>query len=215
MMGILDGNAHLFQGKNGVASKVACHVKGGKVKVAAMVKHFCPVGVFEVVVLKLRANIHHIAQALGLCSLALQHVSGIAIEEIALGRFNGAEHTPNSIALRTPRQDLKCGSFRICEHIRFARRGKTANAAAVKAHSLFESVFQFTGNNRKRLHVAQHIAEPKRTKCTSRLFIVLRTKSWSGLVLIACPSVACSYLFHCNKQGVTSAFRRILLPLNR
>ena len=29
VMGVLDGYAHLFQGKNGVTSKVACHVEGG------------------------------------------------------------------------------------------------------------------------------------------------------------------------------------------
>ena len=107
VVGVFDGNAHLLQREDGIAAKVACHVERREVEVAALVKHLGAGRILEVVVLELGAYVHHITQLLGFGGLALQHIARVAVEVLAFGRFNGAEHAANRVALRAPRQNLE------------------------------------------------------------------------------------------------------------
>ena len=160
-MRVLDRDAHLLERENRVAAQVGSHVERRQIKVAALVEHLGAVGVLEVVVLQLRADVHDVAHLFGACGLALEHVARIAVEVLPFGRFDRAEHARHGVALGAPREDLEGGRLGVREHVRLAVQREAANAAAVEAHALLERVLELARDNGKRLHMAQHVAEPK------------------------------------------------------
>ena len=107
MVGVFDRNAHLLKRQNRVAAQIRSRVIGGQVEKARIIDGVGLRGILEVEVLELGANVHGIAHARGLGKHATQHVARVAIEGLALGRENVAEHACHAIVLGAPRQHLE------------------------------------------------------------------------------------------------------------
>ena len=161
MMGVLHGNAHLLQREHRVAAQIGRVVEACEVEVAAAVEHLGALGVFEIVVLKLRPHVEREAHVARLVHRARQDMARIALERSSVGRADAAEHAADRVGFRTPRQHLEGGGVGIGQHVGFLRAAKPLDAAAVEAHAVGEGVLQLAGDDGERLHGAQHVGEPE------------------------------------------------------
>ena len=161
MMAVLHGDAHLLKGKHGVTSQVASVIQTGQVEIAAAIQQLGALGVFKVVELHLGADVEHVPHVLRLAHHAREHMARVALEGLAIGRADVAEHARHGVALRAPRQHLERGGVGKRQHIGFLGAAKALDAAAIEAHAVGESVLKLARDDGERFHAAEHIGEPK------------------------------------------------------
>jgi len=129
MMGGLDGEAHLDQGPDDLATDALRQVHRTEVEVAAEVvgdRGRAAVLLLEKEKLQFRAYIHLEAHLPGPFQLAAQNMAGVSWEGLAAGQVYIADH-PGLIGavLVAPGKDAECGKVRLQDHIRLLNPGKT------------------------------------------------------------------------------------------
>ena len=161
MVGVLHRDAHLLQGEHRVTAQVGSVVETRQVEIPAVVEHLGRMLVLKVEELKLGPYVKHVAHIERALDLACEHLARVALEGLAVGRADVAEHASHRVALRAPREHLKGRGVGEGEHVAFARAAKALDAAAIEAHAVLEGVLELARDNGERLHVAEHVGKPE------------------------------------------------------
>ena len=161
VVGVLHLDAHRVQSVDGVAAQVATGVERGQVEVAAPVEHFGAAAVLEVEELELGPDVHGVAHGLGLGDDLPQHVARIAVERVAVGLLDVAEHAGGAAGAGAPGQQREGAGIGLGHHVGFLDAGEAVDRGAVKAHALVERAFELGRGHREALEGAKHVGEPE------------------------------------------------------
>ena len=167
MVGVLDVDAHLLQGEDGVAAHVGAGVERGQVEVAALVEHLrhaaLGFGRAEVEELELGADVEGVeAHLLGPFERPLQDPARVALVRFAAGHLDVAEHPRHRVlVLRPPGDQGEGRGIGHGDHVRLLDRVEAGDRGAVEAHAALEGVLELGGVDREALQLAEHIGEPE------------------------------------------------------
>ena len=117
--------------------------------------------VVEVEVLDARADVQDVALRVRLAEDALEAGARVALERLARGRLDVAEHARDALLLWPPRQNLEGCGVREGEHVRLLGRDEALHGRAIEADALLERLLQVLGGNREALEFAHDVREPK------------------------------------------------------
>ena len=161
VVGVLHRNAHLLQGEHRVAAQVRGIVEARQIEIPAVVEYLGGMLVLEVEELELGPDVEHVAHVERTLDLAREHLARVALEGLAFGRADVAEHATDGVAFGAPRKHLEGRGVGEGEHVAFPRAAKALDAAAVEAHAVLEGVLELARDDGERLHVAENIGKPE------------------------------------------------------
>ena len=162
MVGVLDVDPQLLEREHGLAAHVRAGVERGQVEVAAFVEHLRRARVAEQEVLELGAHVERLkAHRLRALDRPAQHVARVALIRRALGGDHVAEHPPDALLLRAPRQHRERGGIGHRDHVRLLDRVEARDRGPVEAHPRLERVVELGGVDRERLQLAEDVGEPE------------------------------------------------------
>ncbi len=161
VVGVLHLDAHGVQSVDGVAAQVATGVEGGEVEVAAVVEHLGAAAVLEVEELELGTDVHGVAQGLGLGHDFAQHVARVAVEGLAVGLLDVAEHAGGAAGAGAPGEQGEGAGIGVGHHVGFLDAGEAVDRGPVEAHALVEGAFELGRGDGEALEGAKHVGEPE------------------------------------------------------
>ena len=162
VMGVLGVDAELLERQHGLAPQVRAGVERGQIEIAALVEHLGGLGVAEVEVLELRADVV-VVKAHRACSLErpAQDVSRVALVRRALGGDDVAEHPRHALLGGAPRQHVERLGVGHRDHVRLLDRIEAGDRGAVESHPALERVRELGRVDRECLELAEDVGEPQ------------------------------------------------------
>ncbi len=162
VVGVLDVDAELLERQDRLAPHVRSRVQRRQVEVAALVQHLGPVLVLEEEVLELGANVEGVeAHLLRPLQGAAQHVARVPLVRRALRGQDVAEHPPDTLLVRAPRQHRERRRIRHGDHVGLLDRVEARDRRAVEAHAALEGLGELGRADRERLQLAEDVGEPE------------------------------------------------------
>ena len=169
---VLHRDAHVLEHQQCALAQITGHIGGGEIEVGTLVEWFerqGRVAVAEVEELHLGGDIERVPALMGPIQVALQHLTGIAIERCAVGVHDVAEHASGDIAAVAPGQELEGVGVRLGEHIALLDPAEAVDGRAVEVHALLEGVLELVGGDGHRFELPEHIGEPQADEADSPL----------------------------------------------
>ena len=160
VMDVFDRDPHRLQVDDRSLPHVGGHVEWSQVEIAAPVKKFSALGVLEIEVLELRADVEGEAELRRSLELLAQHVARIAVERTAVRVVDVAEH-PGDLGFGLPGDDLERAGIGEGDHVRFLDPREPFDRGAVEPHPFGKGAFQFLRRDGERLQESEDIREPQ------------------------------------------------------
>ena len=179
VVGVLDVDAHLLQGEDGLAAQVGARVERRQVEVAALVERLRHAALrlrrAEVEVLELGADVVGVeAHLLGPFERAAHDPARVALVRAAAGHADVTEHARDRVLLlRAPGQEVEGRRVRHGEHVGLLDRVEAGDRGPVEAHPAFEGVVELGGVDREALQLSQDVGEPEPDEAHVVLFAEL------------------------------------------
>ncbi len=157
----LHGDAELVEGAHGLLAQVVAEVGGQDVEVAAVVGELGLVGVLEVEVLELGADVEVEAQLRGALDLAAEHPARVALERLVVAVEHVAEDERGALAALGPRQDREGVPVGHGDDVALLDLGVAADGRAVEGSAALDHVGELPVGDLDHLEVPQNVREPQ------------------------------------------------------
>ena len=167
---VLDRDPHRFQSEHRLLAQLRTDVVRGQVEVPGRVERLGALARTEVEELHLGPDEEREALLPGLLEVPLQDVAGIAVERLAGGRLDVAEHPGDRGVGVLDREQLERVRVRLGDHVGLLDPAVALDRRPVEGHALFEGDFELGGRDLDRLQEAEDIGEPQAHEAHAALF---------------------------------------------
>ena len=159
----LDGNAHLFENTDRVASKVLCNVEWSEIEVTAGIDRRWIVDALEEEELHLWMNVEGETALRRLVQIAPEDETRVAPERPAIGRMDITEHAGHAPVgpSSCERHDLKSSRIGSSQHVRLLHPCEPLDGRTVKTDPLIERLLQLLRGHGERLQKSEDVREPE------------------------------------------------------
>ena len=173
-MGVLDRDAHVLEGVDGLPAEVLPHRVRAVIEVADIVDRDGIVPGRRVVLeqeeLDLRVGVERETLLGGFGQLPLEDPPRIGVGGGTVGQQDVAEDAGDWHLLAPPGQHLEAGWIGLGEHVGFGDAAEALDGRAVETDALGESALEFRRRDRDRFQDSQHVSEPQSHESDVALF---------------------------------------------